>query len=256
MKKAVASAFVPTDIAGLQLWLDATTGLFDATSGGNAVTTDGSAVARWEDQSGNGRHFEQATSNNRPVLKTSVQNNKNVIRFDGSNDRFDGPAALKIAPPVSIFSVISKRGGTNYQSIYSAGILAPVRGYGLFISSTTDNSGAFSSQYRDGSNASTNYYTATTPVINSFFIGASVINLSVNNAYFNNNSENSISHTVGTVTPNQEIRIGNRREESGGPVEGFFLNGDIAEIIIYNSSLTSSDRVLVRDYLNTKWNIY
>ena len=68
-----AKAFSPTDIAGLQLWLDATTGLFDATSGGSAVTTDGSAVARWEDQSTNGRNLTQATVNDRPVLKTSVQ---------------------------------------------------------------------------------------------------------------------------------------------------------------------------------------
>jgi hypothetical protein len=78
--------FSPSNIAGLQLWLDATTGLFDATSGGSPVTTDGDTVARWEDQSGSGYHVTQATLASRPVLKTGIRNSKNAIRFDGSND--------------------------------------------------------------------------------------------------------------------------------------------------------------------------
>ena len=101
-----APAFKPSDIAGLQLWLDATTGLFDATSGGNAVTTDGSAVARWEDQSGNNRHFKQSTSNNRPALKTSIQNGKNVIRFDSVNDFMEMDSAFTGLTTASYFIVL------------------------------------------------------------------------------------------------------------------------------------------------------
>lgn len=247
-----AKAFSPTDIAGLQLWLDATTGLFDATSGGGAVTTDGSAVARWEDQSGNGNNFTQSTSNNRPLLKTSIQNSKNVIRFDGTNDAMLGPAALKFAPPVSMFAVVSKRGGTDYSTIYANGNLAggPI-GYGIWISATWDNSGAFSAQYRNAGGASTNYYTATLPSINAFFIGHAIINSSTNKVYFNNNAEDSINHTI-TGTPNQTPTIGAR--EAGGL--GFYLNGDIAEIIVYNSDLSETNRGSVRNYLNAKWNIY
>lgn len=255
-----AKAFSPTDIAGLQLWLDATTGLFDATSGGSAVTTDGSSVARWEDQSGNGYHFEQGTSNNRPVLKTSVQNSKNVIRFDGSNDVMAGPSALKFSHPASMFVVVSKRGGTDYQGIYSNGILQQCTGYGLFISNTGDNSGAFSTQVRSdasGSNvSSTNYYTGTLPSTNTFFIGAGIIDSSTNKAYFNNGSEDSISHSIASGTPNRGVGIGARYGGVDATSPGFFFNGDIAEIIVYNSALTSSDRGSVRDYLNTKWNIY
>jgi len=78
--------FNPSRIAGLQLWLDATKGLFDATSGGSPVTTDGATVARWEDQSSSGYHVTQATLANKPLLKTAIRNSKNVVRFDGSND--------------------------------------------------------------------------------------------------------------------------------------------------------------------------
>lgn len=245
-------SFSPSSISGLQLWLDSTTGLFDATSGGSPVTADGSAVARWEDQSGNGRHFTQSTSLNRPLLKTSIQNSKNVVRFDGTNDAMLGPTALQFAPPVSMFAVVSKRGGTDYSTIYGNGILAsgPI-GYGIWISATGDNSGAFSSQYRNAGGASINYYTATLPSTSVFFIGHAIINSSTNKVYFNNGAEDSINHTI-TGTPNQTPTIGAR--ESGGL--SFYLNGDIAEIVIYNSDLSDDNRVLVRDYLNTKWAIY
>jgi hypothetical protein len=248
-------AFSPSDISGLQLWLDATTGLFDATSGGSAVTTDGSAVARWEDQSGNGYHFGQETSNNRPVLKTSIQNSKNVIRFDGSNDNMIGPDSLKINVPISMFAVVSKRGGTNYQAIYGNGILASQStGYGMFISATSDNSGAFASQYRNLSSDSTNHYTAKTPTTNEFFIAFSIIDSSTNKAFFNNGAEDSVSHTI-TGTPINTVAIG-ARYTTGMPIIAFFLNGDFAELLIYNSALSTTNRELVRDYLNTKWAIY
>jgi len=249
-----AAPFSPSDISGLQLWLDATTGLFDATSGGSAVTTDGSAVARWEDQSGNGRHFTQSTSNDRPILKTSIQNNKNVVRFDGSNDNMIGPDSLKINVPISMFAVVSKRGGTNYQTIYGNGILAAQEaGYGIFISATSDNNGAFASQYRNLAPASTNYFTATNPTTNQFFISSCLIDSSTNKVFFNNSAEDSVSHAI-TATPQGIVAIGARYSVS--PVVTFFLNGDFAELLIYNSALSTANRESVRDYLNTKWSIY
>ena len=80
-----APAFAPTDISGLQLWLDAsdTSTLYNATAGGSLVTTNGAAVARWADKSGNNRHATQATVNNRPIK------NGNSLYFNGSTSFFD-----------------------------------------------------------------------------------------------------------------------------------------------------------------------
>ena len=113
-----AQAFSPSNIAGLSFWLDATTGLFDATSGGSAVTTDGSAVARWEDQSGNSRHITQATLASRPILKTAIQNGKNIIRFDGTNDilRRSG-AFVHDQGAATIFVVVSANTGVNNRLV-------------------------------------------------------------------------------------------------------------------------------------------
>jgi hypothetical protein len=47
------------------------------------------------------------------------------------------------------------------------------------------------------------------------------------------------------------LTIGNVAEP---PFSGY-LNGDIAEIIIYNSALSDTDRGLVESYLLAKWGI-
>jgi hypothetical protein len=66
-----------------RLWLDSSyaPSLFDATSGGALVTADNAAVRRWEDRSGNGFHFTDATGF---VLKTGIYNTRNTLRLSGS----------------------------------------------------------------------------------------------------------------------------------------------------------------------------
>jgi hypothetical protein len=80
------SAWTPANLSPA-IWLDASDAstLYDSTSGGSLVAADGT-IARWEDKSGNSRHFTQATSGRRPLRKTAVQNARDIVRFDGSDD--------------------------------------------------------------------------------------------------------------------------------------------------------------------------
>jgi lysophospholipase L1-like esterase len=73
----------PCDVRGLRWWLQGDSGRYDATSGGSPVTTDGSAVARWEDLSGNGLH--PITFGVAPTYRRSGVNNAPSIRFNGSS---------------------------------------------------------------------------------------------------------------------------------------------------------------------------
>ena len=99
---AVAS---PLDIAGCALWLDGdqsvTQSLFDATSGGSAVTTNGGSVARWEDKSGNGRHFVQSSAPVRPTLSTAARNGRSVVTFDATDDYMISAATQTIPQPAT-----------------------------------------------------------------------------------------------------------------------------------------------------------
>lgn len=73
------------EIQGCQLALDAAiaSSLYDATSGGSLVGADGS-VARWEDQSGNGRHVTQETSANRPLYRTAGKNGRATLQANAT----------------------------------------------------------------------------------------------------------------------------------------------------------------------------
>lgn len=75
-------AFSPFYLPGLSLWLDAAdrATLFDADTAGNLQLTDAAAVGRWEDKSGNARHFIQATAGDRPTLGASGANLVNGLQ--------------------------------------------------------------------------------------------------------------------------------------------------------------------------------
>ena len=79
----------PADVSGLVLWLDGSDAstLYDATTGGSLVAVDG-AVARWEDKSGNSRHFTQSDSARRPARRSSVKNGLGAVGF--ANDWMTG----------------------------------------------------------------------------------------------------------------------------------------------------------------------
>lgn len=64
------SAFLPSSISGLKLWLDANRG----------VTTVSGAVSQWDDLSGNGNHATQGTAANRPCL-SRYDNKGNVAVY-------------------------------------------------------------------------------------------------------------------------------------------------------------------------------
>jgi hypothetical protein len=75
----------PREIQGCAIALDAERGLFDAASGGSP-SVPGGVVARWEDQSGNARHFTQWTALNRPIRQVAAHGGSGAVRFDGSDD--------------------------------------------------------------------------------------------------------------------------------------------------------------------------
>ena len=252
------SQFAPSNIAGLQLWLDATTGLFDATSGGSAVTTDGSAVARWEDQSGSGYHVTQATLANRPVLKTGIRNSKNAIRFDGSNDAL--VSANIVADNLStmtcfVVAYIAGFGGGGLGRYFDRGGIG-FNGRLWFVDARDVlGSPANCNTVIIGSTPGPGQRTALNSLSSSNWFLSSVrwdggtdyiTNISQKiNRVVSSRGESS-SFTVLSVA-NTTYVIGNRTALDRG------FNGDIAELIIYNQALTTEQIDNVEGYLAAKW---
>ena len=274
------SVFTPNLISGLQLWLDASDSstIFDATAGGNLVTTDGSAVARWADKSGNNRHATQTTANARPLLMTGGNgiNSKSILSFDGTNDFFTSSVTgFKNLSAVSIIGVVSTPvaavadGFTmtlfSFGNAGSAGSGFPDSKSLILASATGGLNGekitilCEKSGINSGRLGSTTYNrTANAAQALQLEVGSSGTQLYANNASVNLNLSNQIS-TSTNLAPNQigytlddNIQIGALR--AGGSLVTFG-NQKIAEFLVFNRKLTTEERDTLWSYLQTKWNI-
>lgn len=118
--------FLPIDIAGLHLWLDASdsTTLFDTTSGGSLVAANG-LIARWEDKSGSARHVIQSTTGSRPLRKTIVQNGLDGILFDGTADDLVGSINLNTRD-CSTFVVFARTNSAGRTEIVLSSGMIPI----------------------------------------------------------------------------------------------------------------------------------
>ena len=261
-------AFInPTDITGLQLWLDASDAstLFDATTGGSLVAADG-GVARWEDKSGNARHMTQGTIANRPLRKTSVQNSRDVLRFDGTNDAMSVPSSTSTFIFLhnlnsTVFLVVKRPSNSVAPLFITYSIGSDRTGYAIYCfdgSSTSDGLGCQVGRGVGGTfvliNASANG-----------FISSSGFNLLTSVTQATNSTaanRSSLRRNGGTATENNT----NTGAVNSGASEydltlaynsryGEITNTDYAEVIVYNSALSDTNRAAVESYLMTKWGI-
>ena len=252
----VKKSFSPSNIAGLSLWLDATTGLFDATSEGNPVTTDGATVARWEDQSGSGYHVTQSTSANRPVLKTGIRNSKNAIRFDGSNDALVSANIVEnnlSAMTCFVVAYIAGFGGSNSGRYFERSSLVNGR---LWLVDGRDSGGSpLNSNLAFFGSGGTGHQTANNSISASNWFLSS-LRWDGGTSYLTNASQRinrsastrGLSSTFGIESvANTAYVIGNRTALDRA------FNGDFAELIIYNQALTTEQIDNVEGYLAAKW---
>jgi hypothetical protein len=243
-------AFVnPSSIAGLQLWLDASdaTTLFNATSGGSLVAADG-GVARWEDKSGNARHATQSTSANRPARKTAVQGGLDVLRFDGTDDFLQGSSTPGSGNARTVF-VVSKSANTSGGELLQIGIRTQAEPIFLarliYISPDT---------YVSGDLTSNVLVTNTQITINSFGLFTfREISSDRSVSVRRNQVSSATTGTLGLFNGSAGFSVGARTPPP--LVTAGFWNGDIAEIVTYDSALSDTDRAAVEAYLLAKWGI-
>lgn len=240
------------------LHLDATIGIYDAAENGNLVTADGAAIARWEDQSGNNHHFVQSILNNRPVLKTSIQNNKNVIRFNGNNrlSNFHDDLNLKFNN-LTIFIVYRKLSGGDFVGQ-------------LYGNNSANNSGIGYTFTVNGTNLSV-YYRSDTNYARAHCI-SSPLNTGVVSTAIINRSEKFVSTRLNKVSSqiscgpalalsnsDSSVNVTNTRftEIGRDTTQGFGFSGDICEIISYITStpLTVPQMLSIEQGLMNKWGI-
>jgi hypothetical protein len=243
--------FNPRRISNLDLWLDAADAdtLFDATSGGNLVNTNGSAVKRWEDKSGNLKHATEATA--APILAVAEKNGFNALNF-ATSKYLTCSFSSKTFTAQTVFVILKFSTST------------PFFGRAFTQSIVNDNDYTIPGHHipvlRDETNNQLVSYTGSSgrsPVSASNGIwyiarvrhSGSAVTMKLNlteGASFSNTLNRSFA----------VYRIGGSYVAPSGGTDAAFWNSLISEVIIYDKSLTDSESDLVTNYLNSKWAVY
>jgi len=252
--------FSPLDLSPA-LWLDA--------ADTSTITASSGSVSQWDDKSGNGRNVTQATGSAQPTTGSTTQNGLNTLSFDG-NDWLRAATASDWTflhdGTLYLVGAVAKFGNTNN----------PATEYGLIGTGLTGSSGspAMALRYSDslvndrlghlavtsgvdlrmlnnsGSDAlPANSYRLVTALADPG--NATAANRS--RTFVGNGSaitNNTVTGTPSTASPHEALVV-------GGQTSTFLLLvGQIAEIVIVSGANASeANRVLLRDYLATKWGL-
>ena len=221
----------PTDLPvknGLVMWMDAA----DDTT---FSYSSGTVVSQWRDKSGLNNHTSQATVLNQPSRSTA-QNSRKIVTFDGTNDSLSTSNSLDLSVTHTIFAIASQTTGTEDAGLVSIN-------NSLNNGLTLHNGSTYYGYYGDGSKHATSAITTSTSYIfTKVFKGTSSTTRQV---YLNGTS----ATTTGVIANSDAsgvIRLGQ---------QSTYLNGTIAEVIIFNRELTATELKQVHTYLGQKWGI-
>lgn len=218
---------VPNQIASLVAWYEVQ----------RLALADNAAIASLTDLSGNGNHAVQGTAGNRPVNKTGILNGLAVARFTAASLHCLQTAAFgaSLAQPSTIFAV------ANCSSI------------------------AANRNICDGIATSDRHLIQVTPTTHVLFGGASgstgvsATGARIYVAQFNNassflrlNGTQGSNVTAGTNALTG-LTIGARFDGAAAP--SGFMEGDIAEVILYNRALSTAEMRKIERYLGRKYGL-
>ena len=234
-------AFSPLSIAGLQLWLDASDSgtLYTDSAGSTPATADGDPVGRWADKSGNSNHTLQTDGTKKPLLKLNVQNARNGVRPDGVNDFLKSTTGGADAS-YTLFCVNIKRSGGRHMMVVSTG--QEVTGKRRCLWHYDNSRIAFNGLSRDFSST----FSWDTGVTNIAQIKntLSTVTITKDNLTPQQGSVTLVAHTA------TDIFIAS----NNGTTENW--NGDLCEIIYYNTIVSDDNISIISNYLNSKWSVY
>jgi len=218
----------PLNISGCVLWLDA------ADTSTLMLSTNN--VTQWSDKSGSGNNATQATAGSQPTTG-GIQNGLNTLLFTGK---------VMTYPTISlsaqtVFCVYLNNTFTPY------GWPVHIGPFAFFYAAPSSNVGIGRSGYTDEvlANWSTNGLTTSKYTVYGGTVSVSGTTTSV--LYFNGNqvASNTVTSSGGLVN----YTIGTL--QSGANT----VTGYIAEVIVFNSVLGTTQRQSVENYLMSKWGI-
>jgi hypothetical protein len=249
----------PAPVPGYKVWLDA--------SDISTITQVSNAVSAWTDKSVNAYVFEQLTATAKPTTNTRTINSLNVLDFDGTSDFLESTAAASTwnfmhnATGATTFMVLNtdanaganallatNAGGASTPGVYYYVAPGGADQYDRVLISGTSGTYVVNNRI----DIADTWLNGTTQALGLLTDPSNATTLSRAKLYRNNNTNVAINGGAdgGAYSTNNAT---NTLNICGGA--GNYLNGMIAEIIIYDSQLSSGDITSNMNYLKTKWGI-
>jgi len=214
------------------IWLD-----------GNTVTLATSPdILTWPDQSGNSNNFTQATTSKQPRVVT--YSGFNGVRFEGTDYLYNlGISALNT--------------NTNSHYIVYNGYTANHVGF-LFNAKFNENA-SYLTTYRQNGNIRSWVLNSSLGIVDNITTNSSSFQM-VSSVWDGASAQTFATYKDGSLIGSETGANGNPTGNSlntiGSSANGSYLfNGDMGEVIVYNTALNSAQRNIVDNYLSSKFNV-
>ena len=247
--------FLPSKIAGLELWLDA--------DDSDTLTINGSDVITWTDKSTSSNDVTQPTASFRPTISSGIQNGRNGVEFDGNDNYLLLDSTPSLNGNIGEVFVVYKTDQLDYSGrLFATCTSSATEGGTDFAASSSsdqspDNPGPQVTD-SDPVGADTLVIGETTPLTTTeAFI-----------AHFTSDGAD-WAISINNIVQGLEVRIDNTGNWFGDrspdrlsigaaafSTTVLFYDGKIFEILVYDGvNLTSGQRQDVHTYLANKWGV-
>jgi hypothetical protein len=220
--------------ASLALWLRADKGVF----------LNGSNVAAWADQSGNGRDFSQGTASRQPTWSATALGGQPAVVFDGANDIFSAATLSALSTSADTFIVMKCANDpalTGFGACWQIASLPGTEDYVPFYLGRQIYCGIFSTARK------------ATVVVGSagYFAAPRIFSVYSKNGEWKMSTDGveRFATATNTFSSTGTIALG------GDPEQSFPYHGSFAEVIIASPSLTAPQRAQVHTYLGKRYGI-
>jgi hypothetical protein len=224
----------------LVLWLKAN----------DLAQANGSVVTNWQDASGYNNHAV-AVSGSAPSLATNTYHGYPSVNFTAANNTYLRiPHSPSLTPSAVTIFVVGKytTGSVGWAPfLIKADNYSWLNGYGV----TLDGSASQAFTYVSNFSTSGAYATAAinTPAIFTSRFDNTNLDFFISEYWLGNTAYS------GTINnSNNFLYLGISPDGAGTGVQAP-LNGDIAEVIIYNRALNGAEKLMVSNYLSSKYDL-
>lgn len=205
---------------------------------------DGTPVSTWNDLSGNGSNFSQASTAKQPLFNSDGISAISSLSFDGVNDLLFSSAIAGLNASNITYFIVYDRTTTSSDMLISASYASNANKWRTYMNNGQNT--ILSAQY----SPLINWVRYTDPA------GASFLSTHITptqiRTYNQGNLAMTRTATFTTPTGHTNVFLGNRNNAT---ISYYTFTGEIAEVIVYNTVLNNLQRVLVENYLGAKYQL-